>query len=93
MESTQTMNITTPEDGDLSHATVRELIVQLTLVEDEHRKATSPSQIAALARREQTIVVALHGHGLGFKSPGILNMSETATTVCSADDAEVKECR
>lgn len=93
MEAIQTMNLTTPEDGDLSHATVRELIVQLALVEDENRKATSPSHIAALARREQTIVVALHGQGLALKSPGILDMSETETTVCSADDAEAKECR
>ena len=49
MESTQTIKSAMPEDDDLSHATVRELIVQLALVEDERRKATNPGQIAALA--------------------------------------------
>lgn len=93
MESTQTRCSATPGDDDLGQATVRELIVQLALVEDEYRKATNPGQIAALARRERTIVVALHRHGLALNGPGISHMSKVSTAVCSADDVADKGCR
>lgn len=65
MNSAQPTNRSTPEHDDLSQATVRELIVQLALAEDEHRKTANPRRIAELIRREQAIVVALHRKGLG----------------------------
>lgn len=58
-----------PEDGDLSEATLRELIVLLALVEDEFRNSAVPEQIAALARRECAIKAALHRHALASKGP------------------------
>lgn len=48
MNPTQTRNGVTPENGELGQATVRELIVQLALVEDEHRNTAVPGQLAAL---------------------------------------------
>lgn len=69
MESAQIMNRPTSEDDDLGRATVRELIVKLALTEDEHRSTTNPGRIAALARREQAIVAALHQHELITKGP------------------------
>ena len=69
MNSAQTMNRSTPEDDDLGQATVRELIVQLALAEDEHRNTANPRRIATLTRREQAIVAALHRNGLGPTSP------------------------
>jgi hypothetical protein len=86
MNSAQTMKNTAPEDDDLDQATVRELIVQLALVEDEHRKATDPGQIAAVARREQVIVAALHRHGLTFKGPGSPNAAGPKAFPRRADD-------
>lgn len=58
-----------PEDNNLGQATVRELIVQLALAEDEHRNTANPTQIAALTRREQAIVSALHRAGHGHTIP------------------------
>ncbi|WP_207344806.1 hypothetical protein [Arthrobacter sp. E3] len=69
MNSAQTMNRSTPEDDDLHQATVRELIVQLALAEDEHRNTDDPKRIAALTRREQAIVAAIHRYGLGHTAP------------------------
>ena len=69
MNSAQTQNRSTPEDEDLCHATVRELIVQLTLAEDEHRKTANPGRIAALNRREQAIIVALQRNRLTPTAP------------------------
>ena len=69
MNSSQTMNRSTLEDDDLGQATVRELIVQLALAEDEHRNTDDPRRIAALARREQAIITALHRYGLGPTAP------------------------
>lgn len=69
MNSAQTMNRSTLEDDDLGQATVRELIVQLALAEDEHRNTDDPRRITTLTRREQAIVVALHRNGLGPTAP------------------------
>ena len=69
MNSAETMNRSPPEDEDLGQATVRELIVQLALAEDEHRNTDDPRRIAALARREQAIVAAIHRYGLGPTAP------------------------
>ncbi|WP_415856835.1 hypothetical protein [Sinomonas sp. G460-2] len=59
-------------ETDLDHATVRELIVQLALVEDGLRgsEGRDPARAAALARREQSIVAALHRNGLGVRGQG-----------------------
>lgn len=62
MKATQTKNRKTAHHGNLSQATVRELITQLALAEDEHRTAVDPDKIAALARREHDILTALHQH-------------------------------
>lgn len=70
MESTQTTNRSTPEDDDLGQATVREVIAKLALAEDEQRTTTAHGRIAALVRREEGIVEALHRKGLEFKDPG-----------------------
>ncbi len=63
------MNSSTPGVNNLGQATVRELIVQLALAEDEHRNTTNPRRIADLTRREQAIVVALQRNGLGPTGP------------------------
>ncbi|MET4004746.1 MULTISPECIES: hypothetical protein [Arthrobacter] len=65
MNTAQTQNKTAPEDDDLGQASVRELIVQLALAEDEHRNTANPTKIAALTRREQAIIGALQRGGLG----------------------------
>ncbi|GAA2202666.1 hypothetical protein [Sinomonas flava] len=60
--------------ADSEPATVRELIVQLAQVEDAMRQAAgaAPSgDTAALAEREQSIVQALHEHGLPFHAQGV----------------------
>ncbi|PYI64228.1 hypothetical protein CVV68_22475 [Arthrobacter livingstonensis] len=57
------------EDDELGRATVRELIVKLALTEDQLRSTANPGRIAALARREQAIVAALHQHELITKGP------------------------
>lgn len=62
MESNQTKNGKTAHRGNLGQATVRELITQLALAEDEHRSAVDPDKIAGLARREHDILAALHQH-------------------------------
>lgn len=68
MNSIQTQYSSEPGCGDYPHASVRELIVQLALVEDEYRSATSPDEIAALSLREEAIVAALQRNGLAFHS-------------------------
>ncbi|MGN5732182.1 MULTISPECIES: hypothetical protein [Arthrobacter] len=78
MNSAQTQNQSTPEDDDLGQASVRELIVQLALAEDEHRNTANPRKIAALTRREQAIIGALQRNGLGITtlvSPHKLGLS------------------
>ncbi|ALE92365.1 hypothetical protein AOC05_08610 [Arthrobacter alpinus] len=69
MNSAQTINRITSEDDDLGQASVRELIVLLALAEDEHRNTANPRRIAALIRREQAIVMALHRNGLTATGP------------------------
>lgn len=69
MNSVQTINRITPEDDDLGQATIRELIVLLALAEEEHRNTANPGRIAALIRREQAIIVALHRNGLRPGTP------------------------
>lgn len=81
------------EDGGLTHASVRERIVQLALVENQRRMATYPGEIATVFRREQRIMVALHRDGRALNSPHIAHVSEPATAVCSANEAVAKECR
>ncbi|WP_288026125.1 hypothetical protein [Arthrobacter sp.] len=63
MISPQTMNSTRPQGGELGRATVRELIVQLALVEDEQRRTLDPGRAAILAGCEAAIVAALHRKG------------------------------
>ncbi|WP_442215462.1 hypothetical protein [Specibacter sp. RAF43] len=63
MTLTQTIDSATPAGDDLGQATVRELIVQLALIEDEHRSTLNPCSIATLSRREQAIVAALRREG------------------------------
>ncbi|WP_343320585.1 hypothetical protein AAFM46_16450 (plasmid) [Arthrobacter sp. TMP15] len=63
-----------PEDEDLLQASLRELIAQLALVEDEHRSTTDPHQLAALAHREQAIVRALRHNGRTYTYPSTPNM-------------------
>ncbi|MGA7206313.1 MAG: hypothetical protein WBX27_16990 [Specibacter sp.] len=91
MNPIQTRNGITPEDGDLGQATVRELIVQLALVEDEHRNTAIPGQLAALARREHAIVAALHRHGLAFKVPCSPNASAPRPVPCRPDVEAAQE--
>jgi len=71
MNSAQTMNRPTPEDDDLGQATVRELIVQLALAEDEQRKSVNAGRTAALHQREQAILAALSRNGLDIKGSPI----------------------
>lgn len=59
MKPNQTKNGKTAHLGNLGQATVRELITQLALTEDEHRNAVDPDKIAALDRREHDILAAL----------------------------------
>lgn len=59
MNELQTENGAGLEEDVLDQATVRELIVQLALTEEEHRNAANPGHITVLAKREQAIVAAL----------------------------------
>lgn len=68
MNPIKTKHIGEQSCGDYPYASVRELIVQLALVEDECRSATSPGEIAALSLREEAIVAALQQNGLAFHS-------------------------
>lgn len=84
------MNRPIPEDDDLGQATVRELIVKLALTEDEQRSTTKPGRLAALARREQAIVAALHQNQLALKDPGNPKSPEPSTVACSTEGRVVK---
>ena len=91
MKSTQIGNGGTLADEDLGHATVRELIVQLALTEDEQRSAVDPGRIAILARCEQAIVAALQRNGLALKGPSNPGESVPWTDPPSSDDVAVQQ--
>lgn len=82
MNSIQTEHGTKPEDDALRQASVRELIVQLELVEDGHRNAADSQRIAALARGEQVIVAALHEYGLVLRCSQIPKPPKQGTVRC-----------
>lgn len=84
------MNRHTPDDDDLGQASVRELIVQLALSEDERRNTSNPERIAALNRREQAITAALHGNDLGPTGPGNPNLVRQSIAARPIEDLGAK---
>ncbi len=89
MNSIPTEQGTRAEHEDLRQSSVRELIVQLALAEDEQRKAADPGQIAALTRREQAIVAALHRNGLAFTCLPTATLPRSEWAPSSATDRVV----
>ncbi|MFQ4150522.1 hypothetical protein AAGW05_17860 [Arthrobacter sp. LAPM80] len=67
MNALQTKNGHRPEDDELEQASVRDLIVQLALTEEERRNAADPVRIAVLTRREQTIIAALRSNEISLE--------------------------
>lgn len=90
MNSAKSLNRPTPDEDDLGQASVRELIVQLALAEDERRDTSNPERIAALNRREQAIMAALHGNGLGPAGPGNPNLPGPPMAMVPLDVGVVK---
>jgi len=80
-----------PEDDDLGQATVRELILKLALIEDEHRRTVNPGLVATLARRERAIVAALHRKGTSLNDPGTSNPAGMRSILFSDDDEPVEK--
>lgn len=90
MNSAKSLSRPTPDDDDLDQASVRELIVQLALAEDERRNTSNPARIAALNRREQAIMAALHGSELGPAGHGSSNHLGQPTACRPLDGGLVK---